>query len=123
MEDLAESEVRSLADIIKFSEEHPELEFFDRKFRPFDGLNSDLIISLINTPKTECPNQQSLIDNLNKSLPLEIVSQALKAMRKEAGTEGLGKAIDESDLDVLVAPTDSPISTVAALAGMFQHFA
>jgi hypothetical protein len=43
-------------------------------------------------------------------------------MREQAGTEGLGKAIDDNELDVRIAPTDSPISTVAALAGMFQVF-
>ena len=42
-------------------------------------------------------------------------------MRNEAGKEGLGRAIDDHNLDVLVAPTDSPISTVAALAGMLYN--
>lgn len=39
-------------------------------------------------------------------------------MKKRAGEEGIDKMLSEFGLDAVVAPMDSPISTVAALAGM-----
>ncbi|KAJ5633529.1 hypothetical protein N7528_001371 [Penicillium herquei] len=39
------------------------------------------------------------------------------AMRKAAGEDGIDKVLNEFGLDVIVTPMDSPISTVAALAG------
>lgn len=38
-------------------------------------------------------------------------------MKKRAGEEGIDKTISDFGLDAIIAPMDSPISTVAALAG------
>ena len=38
-------------------------------------------------------------------------------MKRRAGEEGIDKIMSEFGVDAIVAPMDSPISTVAALAG------
>lgn len=38
-------------------------------------------------------------------------------MRRLAGPEGIEKVLNDYELDVLLVPTDSPISTVATFAG------
>ncbi|KAL8947465.1 MAG: hypothetical protein Q9222_006259 [Ikaeria aurantiellina] len=91
---LLNTNIRSLEDIIAFSEENPDLECYP-----------------------EAPDQQSLIKALKQNTSPELLARAVTAMRKAAADDGLGKAIDDHKLDALIAPTDSDISTVAALAG------
>ncbi|KAL8849114.1 MAG: hypothetical protein Q9221_005883 [Calogaya cf. arnoldii] len=67
---------------------------------------------------------RSLADiiKFNKAHPdlqagLETLARAREEMKKRAGEEAIDKILSEFGLDAIIAPTDSPISTVAALAG------
>lgn len=51
----------------------------------------------------------------------EAANEARVAMRKAAGEDGIDKVMSEHGADVIVAPMDSPISTIAALAGMYTY--
>lgn len=45
------------------------------------------------------------------------LEEAVVQIRKLAGPENIDRVLGEHDLDVIIAPSDSPISGVAALAG------
>ncbi len=60
---------------------------------------------------------------LNNDTPLEFLVKAVHAIRKTAGPDNIDHALQKHGLDVIIAPADSPITTVAALAGKspLQH--
>ncbi|KAF2108353.1 amidase signature domain-containing protein [Lophiotrema nucula] len=88
---LEQSQVRSLEDIIEFNKNHPELQA---------GLD-----------------QLNLIQAHNDTTTPEELDDARKVVLKSARDEGLIKILDDLGLHAIAAPTDSPISTLAALAG------
>ncbi|KAI4280164.1 MAG: hypothetical protein L6R38_004658 [Xanthoria sp. 2 TBL-2021] len=91
LEALPSTPVRSLADIIKFNNDHPDLQA---------GLDQTYHI-------------QAQEDNIDQ----ETLTRARQEMKRRAGEEGVDKMLSQFGLDAIIAPMDSPISTVAALAG------
>jgi amidase len=53
----------------------------------------------------------------NNATPPDFLAKAIPAMKKEAGPDNIDQALKKHGLDVIIAPTDSPITTVAAHAG------
>jgi amidase len=66
---------------------------------------------------TESPDQSKLISMQNNDTPPDFLAKAILAIRNAAGLENIDRALKKHGLDVIIAPTDSPITTVAALAG------
>lgn len=66
---------------------------------------------------TESPDQSKLISMQNNAMPPNFLAKAIPALRKAAGPDNIDHALKKYGLDVIIAPTDSPITTVAALAG------
>ncbi|KAI4101518.1 MAG: hypothetical protein LQ339_005015 [Xanthoria mediterranea] len=88
---LPSTPVRSLADIIKFNDDHPDLQAgLDQTYH--------ILAQEDNTPPS-------------------ILARARQAMKHRAGKDGIDKTLSDFNLDAIIAPIDSPISTVAALAG------
>ncbi|KAJ5724815.1 amidase signature enzyme [Penicillium malachiteum] len=88
---LISSPMKSLEDIIQFNKEKPE---------PQAGID-----------------QKYLIQCQENNMSPDIANEARMAMRKVVGEDGIDKVLNEFGLDVIISPMDSPISTVAALAG------
>lgn len=88
------TKVHSLAEIINFNLEHPELCL----------------------PPT-CPNQNDLMNALQTSVLREQVNAAKRHLQQAGGHDGLGRIFEELALDVLVAPGDAALSSLAAAAG------
>ncbi|KAL7951871.1 putative amidase [Trichoderma barbatum] len=94
LHDLAESEVYSLEDIVKFSEKNPRLEFSD-----------------------VCPNQTSLINALKYNIPPSVVDDAIRDVRQAAGPDGIDRVLEEYGVDAIIAPTETEIHKIASFAG------
>lgn len=60
--------------------------------------------------------QEYLINSQNDNTSTEDCERAKAAMKELAGREGIDKVLDEYQLDVIVGPMDSPMSTLAACA-------
>jgi amidase len=91
LQNLAESEVRSLAEIIQFNKDHPELQA---------GISQPWFIGPQEFEQTP-----------------EEYAKVRKQVREDAGEKGLYRVMDELSLDIICAPTDGPISEISALAG------
>lgn len=65
----------------------------------------------------EYPGQDLLTSALEDKTPLEKVMRAREAARRIA-TSGISDALNEHKLQAIIAPTDSPISSLASSAGM-----
>ncbi|KAK0644982.1 putative amidase [Lasiodiplodia hormozganensis] len=92
---LEESRVRSLAGLIEFNAEHPDIEL----------------------PKPTCPDQDDLIAVLSESTPESVVKDHLEGLRRLGGAEGIDLVLDYYGIDVLAAPGDSALCELAAAAG------
>ncbi|KAH7061087.1 amidase signature domain-containing protein [Macrophomina phaseolina] len=91
---MEESRVRSLAGLIEFNAEHPDIEL----------------------PKT-CPDQDDLIGVLGENTPDCIAKDHLAVLRRLGGKEGIDLVLDYYGIDVLAAPGDSALCELAAAAG------
>jgi amidase len=80
--------------MIKWNEEHPELEF-----------------------TKETPGQSDFIACQNDSTPLQEVEEATAFIRQKAGVEGIDKLFDEQGIDLVVAPGDSALCIYSSYAG------
>ncbi|KAG8162677.1 hypothetical protein KVR01_007155 [Diaporthe batatas] len=65
---------------------------------------------------TDYPGQDLLASALEDQTPLEKVLRAREAVRRIA-TSGINEALDEHNLQAIIATTDSPISSLASSAG------
>lgn len=89
-----QTNVHSLAEIINFNLEHPEL-----------------------TLPPSSPNQDDLMAALQSGTLKEQVQAARSHLQHVGGREGLGKLFEEHQVDVIAAPGDTPLSSLAAAAG------
>ncbi|CAN9150550.1 unnamed protein product [Alternaria alternata] len=92
--DFRVTKMHSLAEIINFNLDHPELCL----------------------PPT-CPDQNDLMAALQSSTKREEVNAARQHLQTAGGPEGLDFIFATKQLDLIVAPGDAPLSTLAAAAG------
>lgn len=88
------TKVRSLAEIINFNLEHPEL-----------------------TLPPSSPNQGDLMNALQSIVLKEHVQHAKAYLKRVAGREGLDRIFEENQFDIIAAPSDSALASLAAAAG------
>ncbi|ORY10754.1 amidase signature domain-containing protein [Clohesyomyces aquaticus] len=88
------TKVHSLAEIINFNLEHPEL-----------------------TLPPSCPHQNDLMAALASSTPRNAIAAARHHLRVAGGQEGLDYLFASLKLDVIVSPGDAALSSLAAAAG------
>ncbi|RDW76971.1 amidase signature (AS) enzyme-5 [Coleophoma cylindrospora] len=94
LESLEESPVRSLKDIIKFNEDHADKEL------PPDH-----------------PQQDRLTRAQDFYLEPENYQKSLQYIRRMSRDEGIDKTLAQYDIDVIIGPADSFLSTLASAAG------
>ncbi|KAB2108123.1 hypothetical protein AG0111_0g4509 [Alternaria gaisen] len=92
--DFRVTKMHSLAEIINFNLDHPELCL----------------------PPT-CPDQNDLMAALQSTTKREEVNAARQHLQTAGGPEGLDFIFSTKQLDLIVAPGDAPLSTLAAAAG------
>ncbi|KAL3422796.1 hypothetical protein PVAG01_04543 [Phlyctema vagabunda] len=63
------------------------------------------------------PGQTKLQGMRQDATPSESLSRAIAAVREATGPDNVDRVLREHNLDVILVPTDSHITTVAALAG------
>ncbi|KAF2002411.1 amidase signature enzyme [Amniculicola lignicola CBS 123094] len=88
------TKVHSLAEIINFNLEHPEL-----CLPPL------------------CPNQNDLMAALQSGVLREQVSTARRHLQEAGGRDGLDFLFSSQQLDIVVSPGDAALSSLAAAAG------
>lgn len=86
--------MHSLAEIINFNLEHPELAL-----------------------PPSSPNQDDLHSALESTVRPEQLSEARKNLKKLGGSSGLNCIFEEKKLDIIAAPGDSALCSLAAAAG------
>ncbi|KAK4234149.1 amidase signature enzyme [Achaetomium macrosporum] len=64
----------------------------------------------------ECPGQDLLINSLEDATPVDKVERARAALKRIAKT-GIDRALDEHNIQAIIAPTDSPFSSLASSSG------
>jgi hypothetical protein len=89
-----ETKVHSLAEIINFNLEHPEL-----------------------TLPPSSPNQDDLHSALESHFTTDDIAQARENLKQLGGAGGLDRIFDEYGLDIIAAPGDSALCSLAAAAG------
>lgn len=87
------TKVHSLAEIINFNAEHPELTL----------------------PKN-CPHQNDLLSALQSHTSKEQLHQLRTHLTNAGGRDGLDYLFAQHSLDILIAPGDSALSTISAAA-------
>ncbi|KAJ5648058.1 hypothetical protein N7490_004430 [Penicillium lividum] len=93
-ESLAESEVRSLAEVIEFNEKHADLEL-----------------------PPHHPRQDNLINSENQQLSTEDYDRNLSYLRQMGGEKGVDMALKQYGVDVILGPIDSGLTSLATAAG------
>ncbi|KAJ5948604.1 hypothetical protein N7454_001911 [Penicillium verhagenii] len=93
-EGLAESEVRSLADVIDFNERHADLEL-----------------------PPHHPRQDNFVKAENQNLSTEDYNRHLSYLRHMGREEGVDLALKKYDVDVILGPIDSGLASLATAAG------
>ncbi|KAF2191499.1 amidase signature enzyme [Zopfia rhizophila CBS 207.26] len=88
------TKVHSLAEIINFNLEHPEL-----------------------TLPPSCPHQNDLMAALQSGVLCEQVTTAKQHLQTAGGREGLDLIFRDQQLDIIVSPGDAALSSLAAAAG------
>ncbi|KUJ14277.1 amidase signature enzyme [Mollisia scopiformis] len=91
LQNLASSEMRSLADIIQFNKDHPELQA---------GISQPWFIGPQEFQQTP-----------------EEYAKVKKQVHEDAAEKGLYRIMDELSLDIICSPTDGPICEISAMAG------
>ncbi|KAJ6093074.1 hypothetical protein N7486_008363 [Penicillium sp. IBT 16267x] len=93
-EGLAESEVRSLAEVIEFNEKHADLEL-----------------------PPHHPRQDNFINAENQQLSTEEYDRHLSYLRHMGGEKGVDLALKTYGVDVILGPIDSGLSSLATASG------
>jgi amidase len=91
---VSESEIQSLADMVKYNEDHPETCL----------------------PKN-APDQSWLVKAVKEPPSQEEFDRAMSHVRKIAKEEGFDRVMDENHVDIIIAPMDSPICSLSAASG------
>lgn len=94
LEDLEESEVRSLAEVIEYNEKHADVEL----------------------PPTH-PRQDFFTKSENQRTSTEEYDRHLKHLREVARDRGFEKVFESQGVDVIIGPTDSDLRSLAAAGG------
>nr|UMZ45363.1 hypothetical protein [Paramyrothecium roridum] len=94
LEHLEYSKARTLDAVVEFHMDHPQLEF----------------------DKDYCPNQDRLINLINKANPKERLMERLDACKQWAATDGIDKVVQEHGVDVVVCCSDSFFAGVSVAA-------
>ncbi len=105
-------EVRSLKDLVEFNKEHADQELPPGKQRYFPAITTLRPTNLI----TEHPSQGQLEGYLKSSMNATEYDSTLKRVRAEA-LGGVESALEENEVDVIMAPADSRLVSVASAAG------
>ncbi|KAF1917341.1 amidase signature domain-containing protein [Ampelomyces quisqualis] len=92
--DFKTTKMHSLAEIINFNLEHPELCL----------------------PPT-CPEQNDLLAALQASTKREEINAARQHLQTAGGPDGLNYLFTSQQLDIVIAPGDASLSSIAAAAG------
>ncbi|KAJ2898783.1 hypothetical protein MKZ38_003653 [Zalerion maritima] len=106
---LASSKVLTLEELIRYNEDHIG-EYRDKYT---DGEDP---------PPEEYTKQEFLDSAQKKKLPKSEIDGLVKLMRRLGRDEGVDKAFEKYDINIILGPAESPITTVAAAAGMFHFF-
>lgn len=115
LQNLASSEMRSLADIIQFNRDQPELQAgisMTHYIYPRISLHSLI---------THNAGQPWFIGPQEFEQTPEEYEKVRKQIHEDAGPNGIYRVMDELSLDFICAPTDGPISEISALAGQSPH--
>ena len=119
LESLEESEVRSLADVIKFNLEHADKELPPRKHPK--ARSRSHIPYLIAHIQPDHPRQDRFIDSQNNTIPPEVYERHLQHLRHVARDRGVDRVLETYGVDVILGPTDSGLTSMAAAGGEY-HF-
>ncbi|KAH3904255.1 hypothetical protein HBI56_176640 [Parastagonospora nodorum] len=92
--DFKTTKMHSLAEIINFNLEHPELCL-----------------------PPSCPDQNDLMAALQAPTKREEINAARQHLQIAGGPDGLDYLFTSSQLDIVIAPGDAPLSSIAAAAG------
>lgn len=121
LQQLAQSEVRTLKDIIKFNEDHPSLSLTQVCFYE----TKDLYMLFSNSKLDYGPDQNGLkLVDCDDQSPADVQSM-LQHCKQWAVTSGFDKLAEEDGVDFLVGPADSFFAgiTVAARESYFRAHA
>ncbi|CAM1505655.1 Fc.00g112920.m01.CDS01 [Cosmosporella sp. VM-42] len=94
LKDLEFSKVRTLEDVVKFNNDHSDVEF----------------------DKDYCPNQDYIIKLIKESRPDEEMAEWVEQCKRWAATEGIDKVVSEHGVDVVVCCSDSYYAGVSVAA-------
>ncbi|KAJ5689587.1 hypothetical protein N7462_003979 [Penicillium macrosclerotiorum] len=109
--DLEEAEVRSLEEVIEYNNKHADQELPPRMHPA--GYRS----YLSNRKITDHPKQDILIASQDLEMSLEEYERRLAHLRHVARDEGLDRVLKTHGIDVILAPTESEITSIATGGG------
>ena len=112
------SEVRDLATMVAFNKEHAEACL--PKSKSTSACPKGFRVWL--THHVEAPDQSYLIKAIENRPSEGQYRHAFEHTRKIGRDEGLDKAFGEHDLDVVLAPMDSPVCSLSMASGSFVSF-
>jgi amidase len=122
LENLEESEVRSLADVIEYNLKHAEKELPPRmnsNNASFTIPNPPLEYLLELTLWPDHPRQDRFIDSQNNTISPEVYERHLQHLRHVARDRGVERVLETYAVDVILGPTDSGLTSMAAAGGEY----
>jgi amidase len=114
------SEVHDLATLVAFNKQLAEICLPKRN--PARA-SRQVSPNLTNVLHIEAPDQSELIKAIEDRPSDELYRHALEHLRKIGRDEGLDKAFNEHDLDIVIGPMDSPTCSLSMASGRSRSFA
>lgn len=110
--DFKAPKIHSLAEIINFNLEHPELCLPPSESTRYPPLRLHPLI-----PDPACPNQDDLMAALHTNNTRDDINTMRQHLQTAGGHEGLDLLFTKHSLSLILAPGDAPLSSLAAAAG------
>lgn len=104
------SKVQKLQELIDFNTENADLELPSSKVRR--NVNGETL-----TWMADYPGQEFLEQAQKDTTTAERFDKLVADVRNIGKTEGLDKSFQQYDIDVIIGPAESPLTTFAAAAG------
>jgi amidase len=108
---------RNAKEIVKFNEDNAEIAMPERAYSSLIFVHRSFKTNI----DLAYPDQKELITSSNSTLTDEECETAAKELQRLAGLDGLGKFMDDNNLDLIVTNSDCSLVSFTACSGEIAY--
>lgn len=120
LEELEESEVRSLAEVIEYNNKHADIELPPSKLKTLSFESTSMVFPT--NVFSAHPKQDFFIKSENLNTSPAVYDRHLAHLREVTRDRGFEKVFETHGVDVIIGPTDSDLRSLAAGGGKILIF-